>query len=181
MANGTRTEQEPPNPLPMNRKDLIAQVAEAFAAHPQVNELHVTKDAQCFYSHHDAVNHERHLGAHNRGIQVFTREAVEKFMASGEDAEMPPVVAPLGYEGMPSEVKFKDAKDNEQVVPIADFIQDALDKSTLRIEDWNDLEDTVRKEAVEGRIAFHQAQADEARAKGELPPATGQGKKSKGK
>lgn len=89
-ANGQSVANEPLTthqfPDPMEREALIKAVSEAFKANPSVEKFHVTKDAQCFLREHDARQHERFLGVHHRGVEVITRESVDRVL-SGEAAK----------------------------------------------------------------------------------------------
>ena len=63
----------------MDRKQWIEQVAEAFAANPEADKFHVCKDGQCFRTEHAARQHERMLGMGALGVELVTRESVERW------------------------------------------------------------------------------------------------------
>lgn len=70
----------------MDRKQWIEQVAETFNSNPDSTQFYVCKDAQCFRTEHAAREHERMLGQGARGVELVTRESVERWQR-GEKAE----------------------------------------------------------------------------------------------
>lgn len=69
----------------MDRKQWIEQVAETFKSNPESDKLYACKDAQCFRAEHAAREHERLLGVGARGVELVTRESVERWQR-GEPA-----------------------------------------------------------------------------------------------
>ena len=79
----------------MDRKQWIEQVADTFAANPEAEKFHVCKDAQCFRTEHAAREHERMLGVGAHGVELVTRESVERWMR-GEPAKKKEVAVDTG-------------------------------------------------------------------------------------
>lgn len=168
-TNGTRTEQEPPDPIRMNKNELIKTVREVFQSNPGVEVLHVCEaDGQCFVSEHDAKQHERYLT--HKGVLAMTRASVLKEAAPPPP---PPPAEPRTAEGLGEHMELTDEKGEAVKVAVADLVKRALERSGLSVEDWNELEDSDRHGAILAELELLQNEAHEAAAAGATKPKKG--------